>query len=105
MLSPAEIILQQQLVKILKEAYMTQYEKNKVLEASKYNSNIKTSFEKKANDFANTAADPTAKAIHDFIKEIGITITIPPTIIAPTTIILPGGPCTGIIPMSNIQIS
>ena len=104
MLSTAKPLLEQQLLKILTDAYMTQYEPNKLLNASKYNTQIKADFQKKALKFAQQASGPVATAIYDFIKEIGITISIPPTIISPVTPITPGGPCSGVIPMTDIQI-
>ena len=62
--------------------------------------------EKKAKDFSEQLSKDMAEAIYKFVKEIGINITIPPSITtppAPPT--LPGGPCSGAIPVSNITIS
>lgn len=105
MLNIAKPILQQKLLPILKNAYMTQYEGNKVVEASKYNSESELLFQKKAQEFAMKAAGPVADAIYKFVKEIGIQVTIPPSVIAPPLPpALPGGPCSGIIPMTSFTI-
>ena len=113
MLSIAKPTLQNSINSILEraayEAYMTQYAPNQVSQASKFDNQIKSELEKKAKDFskkfAEKASGPVATAIHDFVKEIGIMITIPPSVIAPPLPpVLPGGPCTGTIPMTNITI-
>lgn len=113
MLSVAKPILQLQLMTILQEAaykmYMEQFASNKVTEAKAYDPMTKSSMEsqgqKFALKFAQTAAGPVATAIHDFVKEIGIMITVPPSVIAPPLPpALPGGPCSGTIPMTNITI-
>lgn len=113
MLSAAKPTLQNNIKSILEkavyEAYMTQYAINQIPQASSYDSKIKSELEKKAKDFskkfADIASEPVATAIYDFVKEIGIVITIPPLAIAPPLPpTLPGGPCTGTIPMTNITI-
>ena len=113
MLSAAKPTLQNNIKQILEkaayEAYMTQYSPNEVPEASKYDSKTKDAMKKKAEEFskkfAEKASPSFAIAIHDFVKEIGIQITIPPSVIAPPLPpALPGGPCTGMIPSTNIQI-
>ena len=113
MLSIAKPILQIQLLTILQEAafkmYMEQYASNKVAEAKSHDPLIKSSMEsqgqKFALKFAQSASGPVATAIHDFVKEIGIMITVPPSAIAPPLPpALPGGPCSGTIPMTNITI-
>ena len=106
MLSTAKPILENQLLKILYDAYMTQYETNQLSDISKYDYEIKDKFLILATKFSQEAAGPTAEAIYKFIKEIGINITIPPSITAPPVPpTLPGGPCSGAIPISNITIS
>ena len=105
MLSSALPILQLKLLSILQEAYKTQYEPNKLEGASKYDMEMKAALEKKALQFAQKAAQPTAQAICDFVREIGINISIPPSVIAPPLPpSIPGGPCTGMVPMTNITI-
>ena len=113
MLSTAKPTLQNNIKSILEkaayEAYMTQYAPNQISQASKYDDQIKSELEKKAKDFskkfAEKASNPVATAIYDFVKKIGIVITIPPSVIAPPLPpALPGGPCTGTIPMTNITI-
>ena len=105
MLSIAKPILQQKVLSILKDAYMTQYEDNKVSEASKYNQENKLFFQQKAQEFAIKAAGPVTEAIYKFVKEIGIQVTVPPSIIAPPLPpALPGGPCSGVIPMTSFTI-
>jgi hypothetical protein len=53
---------------------------------------------KYAKAFADTVAGDMAKAIHDFVKEIGIQISVPPSVIAPS------GPVSGMIPMTSFTI-
>lgn len=105
MLSDAKIVLEQRLYKILYNAYLTQFNQNSVVELGSFNSTIQDAFNKVAHDFASTASKPTADAIYKFIKEIGININIPPTVISPSTPVLPGGPCSGVILPQNIIIS
>ena len=97
------------LEKAVYKAYMVQYTPNQISQASSYDDKIKNELEKKAKEFskkfAENASEPVATAIYDFVKEIGIVITIPPSAIAPPLPpTLPGGPCTGTIPMTNITI-
>ena len=77
---------------------MTQYEDNKIPEASKYNSEMKFAMEQKAIKFANSLSSDMATAIYNFVKEIGIQVTVPPSVIAPS------GPCSGVIPMTSFTI-
>ena len=97
-LKAAKIILQQDLFNAFKDAYMTQYEGNKVPEASKYNSEMKLAMEQKAIKFANSLSSDMATAIYNFVKEIGIQVTVPPSVIAPS------GPCSGVIPMTSFTV-
>lgn len=111
MLSTAKPILQNDLKSILEkaayDAYMELYQKNKVSEA-KSDSDTKDAHEKIAKAFSKTfaskAAAPVATAIHDFVKEIGISCTIPPSVISPITPFIPGGPCSGTIPPTSFTI-
>ena len=113
MLSTAKPILQTQLLKILQKAtydmFMAQYRKNAIPEASKYDIDAENKMKTQALEFSNTfaqkAAEPISTAIYNFVKEIGIIVAVPPSVIAPPLPpTLPGGPCTGTIPMTNIQI-
>lgn len=113
MLSTAKPILQAKLLQMLQDAsyemFMTQFSSNEVLEAKVYDIVNKKSMEKMGKEFslkfAQTAAGPVATAIYDFVKEIGINITVPPSVIAPPLPpALPGGPCSGAIPMTNVKI-
>ena len=106
-LSASKIKLEQDLKKAFEdaayEAYMTQFNSNKVVEAKSHDPLTKNSMEKQAKKyaqaFADTVAGDMAKAIHDFVKEIGIQInTIPPSVIAPS------GPVSGMIPMTSFTI-
>ena len=98
MLSTAKPILENQLLKILYDAYMTQYETNQLSDISKYDYEIKDKFSILATKFSQEAAGPTAEAIYKFVKEIGIQANVTGTIIAPS------GPCTGSIPSTNFTI-
>lgn len=113
MLSSAKPILQTQLLQILQKAayemFMTQYSSSTIKEASKYDGEREAKMKICANEFsikfAQSASGPVSTAIYDFVKEMGIMITVPPSIIAPPLPpALPGGPCSGIIPMTNIQV-
>ena len=112
MLSTAKPTLKNDLKKVLEsaayDAYMELYQKNKVAEA-KSDSDAKDAHEKIAKAFSKTFADkacgPVANAIHDFVKEIGISCTIPPSVISPITPVIPGGPCSGTIPPTSFSIS
>lgn len=113
MLSVAKPILQVQLLQILQKAayemFMEQYASNKIVEAKSHDPLTKSSMEslgqKFSLKFAQTASGPVATAIHNFVKEMGIMVTVPPSAIAPPLPpALPGGPCSGTIPMTNIQI-
>lgn len=88
--------------KAAKEAYMTQFSSNEVTEAKIYDPTAKLSYDKQAKDYAKALADTLsgdmAKAIYDFVKEIGIMVTVPPSVVAPS------GPCTGSIPMTSFTI-
>ena len=103
MLVSAKPNLEQKLNKVLYDAYMTQY--NEDPEIGSCNSEAKSELDKAAKKFADEAAGPTADAIYNFVKEIGIIISVPPTVISPITPILPGGPCSGAIPQTNITVS
>lgn len=105
-LQASKIKLEQDLKKAFKDAaydaYMTQFKSNSLLDAQKYDNDTKDAMEKQAKDYAKALADTLAgdmaKAIYDFVKEIGIMVTIPPSVIAPS------GPCTGSIPITNFTI-
>lgn len=104
MLKPNKTVLEQKLYKILYNAYMTQYGADP--EAGKYNNEANKVMMDHADKFAGKASGPCADAIYNFVKEIGINITITPSIIAPPMPpTLPGGPCNGAIPMTDIIIS
>ena len=84
------------------DAYMEQYQPNKVSEA-KSDNDTKKGFEdladKFAKKFASSISKDMATAIHDFVKEISIQVnTIPPSVISPS------GPCTGMIPMTSFSV-
>lgn len=83
-------------------AYMTQHQPNAVSEAQKYDNVGKDQMKKLANDYAEelskSLAKDMAEAIYNFVKEIGIQVTIPPSVIAPS------GPCTGVIPLTSFTI-
>ena len=85
-----------------KEAYMTQFKSNNVAEAGRHDAAAKSKYEKQAKEYAQTLADELAgkmaQAIYDFVKEIGIQVTIPSSVVAPS------GPCWGTIPMNNFKI-
>ena len=106
MLSVAKIELQNKLKSIIKlafyNAYMTQNQPNAVSEAQKYDNVGKDQMKKLANDYAEelskSLAKDMAEAIYNFVKEIGIQVTIPPSVIAPS------GPCTGVIPLTSFTI-
>lgn len=104
MLVTAKIKLQADLMSMLQQAYMQNFASNKVVEEKAYDVKAKMAMQKKALKFAQTAAGPVANAIYKFVKEIGITATIPPSVTAPPAPPLPGGPCTGTMLMTNFKI-
>lgn len=105
MLSIGKPILKQKIQKILYDAYMTQFSGNVVPEAAKYDNIMEEGFKKNADKFSKIAAGPATDAIYNFIKEIGINITVSGTITAPPLPpVLPSGPCTGSISASNIIV-
>ena len=85
------------------KAYMTQHQPNAISEAQKHDNIGKKQMEKLAIDFAeelsNSLAKDMSEALYNFVKEIGIQITIPPTVIAPS------GPCSGVIPPTSFTIT
>lgn len=58
----------------------------------------KTFGELAAGYLAGALATPLSKAIDKFVKDAGIQITIPPSVVSPH------GPCSGSIPPSNVKI-
>jgi hypothetical protein len=103
MLSTAKIPLEMKLQQILYDAYMSQYNADPSLNSC--DGEAKKAIEKAALKFSQKAAGPTATAIYNFVKEIGIMVSIPPSVVAPPLPpTLPGGPCTGVIPLTNITI-
>lgn len=103
MLKTSKIPLENNIYKLLVDAYISQHIQE--IEARQCNNIAQAEIQKAAIKFAEKAAGPTASAIYNFIKEIGITITVPPTVIAPSMPpSLPGGPCTGVISTQNISI-
>ena len=103
MLSTAKIPLEMKLQQILYDAYMSQYNMDPSMNSC--DGEAKSAMEKAATKFSQKAAGPTATAIYNFVKEIGIIVSVPPSVIAPPLPpALPGGPCTGAIPMTNITI-
>ena len=65
-------------------------------DADKYAEAFSKAFSKK---IAQDMSGPLAKAIHDFVKEIGITIVVKGSITSPM------GPCTGTILPTDVTIS
>lgn len=104
MLSVSKGLLQTRLKNMLILAYMSQFAGNALSAIQSFDGDVLESALENANEFADTAAEGVADAIHKFLLEIGINITIPPSLISPITPALPGGPCTGAIPMTNIKV-
>ena len=98
-LAGAKPKLEMDLNKAFYDAYMTQYEDNKVSEAWKYNSDMKNALDKKAHEFADSMAKDMADAIYNFVKEIGIMAKVSGTVVAPS------GPCAGTIPLTGFTVS
>ena len=103
MLSTAKIPLEMKLQQILYDAYMSQYNMDPSMNSC--DGEAKIAMKKAAAKFSQKAAGPTATAIYNFVKEIGIMVSVPPSVVAPPLPpTLPGGPCTGVIPLTNITI-
>lgn len=106
MLSIAKPILQLQLMNILKAGYMSQFDPNELSAGQKYDNNVHACFQDKANRFAQNACGPVADAIYNFVREIGIMATQLNSVIAPPLPpALPGGPCNGVIQITDYTIS
>ena len=96
--------LQQDIYDILKksmyEAYMSTFDKdadiNSVIKNRVKNDMMDTA-KKYAETFANTACEPMAEAIYEFVKSIGIIAT-------PTSLVSPHGPVTGAINANDHKI-
>ena len=107
MLTTAKPILQQELYKstydAAYDAYMSQF---KSIQRHKNMQEANQAMIESATRFAKTLADKLsvdmADSIYKFVKEIGIMVTIPPTVIAPPGI--QGGPCVGTITMENFKV-
>lgn len=105
MLATAKTVLQNSLLSMLIDAYMTQFVPSLDSDGSAADGEANSKMRQKATNFAKAAAGPTADAIYKFVKEIGIDISIPPSVMAPPSPpTLPGGPCSGMISMNNVKI-
>lgn len=95
-------ILEQELKKILYEAFFKQF--LSISDAS-ISASVMQQGHKMANKFAKAASKGAANAIYDFVKSMDITIT-PTGMMAPPAPsgYPPGGPATGTIAPSNITI-
>lgn len=95
-------ILEQELKKILYEAFFNQF--LSITDAT-ISASVLQQGHKMANKFAKTASKGAANAIYDFVKSMDITIT-PNGMMAPPAPsgTPPGGPATGTITSSNITI-
>lgn len=103
MLTDKKPDFEQKLYDALRAAYLTQFSIDP--NAGKYNGSAQNAMNEAADKFATKASKPCMEAIYNFVKEIGIIITVPPSIIAPPLPpALPGGPCNGSIPPNNITI-
>lgn len=108
MLSTAKKKLQDDLKSILKkslyDAYITTFLSSSDTEPV-INDFIKNEIDKAAEAFSNaaseSAAEPLATAIYDFVKQIGITATPLSGLVAPPG----GGPVTGVININEFSIS
>lgn len=105
-LSASKPILKQDLQTLLEkaayEAYLTQQNTGDCdpALASQLESDLKKAADTFAKKFAETAADPLATAIHNFVKEIGIMATPKGTLISAA----PGAPVAGVINMTDFTI-
>ena len=101
MLANAKPVLEQELYKYIYDAYMEQFSTNP--EAQKYATEANDTMIKAATKFASKLSKGMADAVYKFVMDIGITVTIPPTVIAPPGV--QGGPCSGTILPTNFNIS
>lgn len=99
MLSTAKAKLKTDLYKCFLEAYAKQYMETQGVGYADLNAQISAQIAKSGHTFANKISSGMADAIYDFVKEIGINITVPPTVMCGPT------PCTGTIPMTNVKVS
>lgn len=98
-------VLEQELKKLLYEAYLAQFLNMTDQSLANLNAEMIKNAHQMANKFAKAASKGAANAIYDFVKSIGITIT-PTGMMAPPAPsgYPPGGPATGTITSSNITI-
>lgn len=99
MLSTAKTKLKADLYKCFLEAYVKQYSACTDSGSEAVNSGAEAQIAQSGHKFANKISSGMADAIYDFVKEIGINITVPPTVMCGPT------PCTGTIPMTNVKVS
>lgn len=111
MLSSAKPTFESKLKPIIEDsfykAYMETFMKSNT--TSKSDGDANKAHDDLAKKFSKTmtekVTEPIVTAIYNFIKEIGITLTIPPSVIAPPAPpTLPGGPCSGVITLNNFTI-
>lgn len=105
MLSTAITPLKQDLFNILTSEDTKIAFKNAITSTFPSNSKNNSDFEKFADSFGEIAAkylgalaEPLSQAIDKYVKQIGIQITIPETVISPN------GPCSGIINTTDVKI-
>lgn len=98
-------ILEEELKKLLYEAYIAQFLNMTDQSLASLNAEMAKSAHQMANKFAKAASKGAANAIYDFVKSMDITIT-PTGMMAPPapTGVPPGGPATGTITPTNITI-
>lgn len=98
-------VLEQELKKLLYEAYLAQFLNMTDQSLASLNAEMIKNAHQMANKFAKTASKGAANAIYDFVKSMDITIT-PTGMMAPPAPsgYPPGGPATGTITPTNITI-
>lgn len=95
-LSTAKITLEQDIAKVFYDAYRSQ-----LTEPSEGGISLiedTSGIDKSLKDQADKIGKGMAQAIHDYVTQMSISVTLSGTVISPS------GPCTGAIPPTSFQI-
>jgi hypothetical protein len=95
-LSTAKITLEQDIAKAFYDAYKSQL--NEPNEGGVSLIEDSSGIDKSLKDQADKIGKGMAQAIHDYVTQMSISVTLSGTVISPS------GPCTGAIPPTSFQI-
>lgn len=98
MLTTAKTALQNSLLSMLIDAYMTQFAPSLDSDGSSADGEANSKMQQKATNFSQKLSVSMADAIYKFVKEISIQATV-------AGVVAPSGPCVGMIPPTNFKVS